>query len=243
VPNGGSWGLPDCLEGARILEIGGSVRIDDWTSIPGPVAARHWEQRFGQCVAAPILIEDRIWGHIAAFGESDEVLPPASQTRLAEFTQLMAIANVRVRDQLRSLAERQGAALRRSRPWRHSRPARPPSSTRQDPAAPPTASAAGVAITAITAAKVAALIRMTVPAFVAARMTPCPPPGARFWFTAPSEIAWVRSVELTSSDCGVCEVGEASACPVPAANSSASRTHGVAIPATASAPSPAAARA
>lgn len=115
VPDGGSWGLPDCPEGALILETSGPVRIDDWTSIPGPVAARHREQGFGQCVAAPILIEGRIWGHIAAFGEADEVLPPNAPVRLAEFTQLMAaaIANGQVRDELRSLAERQGAALRR----------------------------------------------------------------------------------------------------------------------------------
>ena len=115
VPDGASWGLSDCPEGALILDTGGPVRIDDWTLIPGPVAARHREQGFGQCVAAPILIGGRIWGHIAAFGEADEVLLAGSQTRLAEFTQLMAaaIANVQVRDELRSLAERQGAALRR----------------------------------------------------------------------------------------------------------------------------------
>jgi DNA-binding NarL/FixJ family response regulator len=115
VPDGGSWGLPDCPEGALILETAGPVRIDDWTSIPGPVAARHREQGFGQCVAAPILIDGSIWGHVAAFGEADEVLPPSAQTWLDEFTQLMAaaIANVQVRDELRSLAERQGAALRR----------------------------------------------------------------------------------------------------------------------------------
>ena len=115
VPDGGQWGLPDCPEGALILQTGGPVRIDDWTVIPGPVAARHRDHGFGQAVAAPIVLDGAIWGHIAAFGEADEILPPGCETRLADFTQLMAsaIANAQVRDELRGLAEQQGAALRR----------------------------------------------------------------------------------------------------------------------------------
>ncbi|ADP84572.1 GAF domain-containing sensor histidine kinase [Pseudofrankia inefficax] len=115
VVDGGTWPIEDCPEGALILQTGQPVRIDDWTFLPGPVAARHREQGFGQCVAAPVHLDGALWGHIAAFGEADDVLPDGSETRLADFTQLMAsaIANAQAREHLRSLAEQQGAALRR----------------------------------------------------------------------------------------------------------------------------------
>jgi signal transduction histidine kinase len=115
VPDGGQWSLEHCPEGALIQTTGRPVRIDDWTTIPGPVAARHREDGFGQAVAAPIVLEGAIWGHIAAFGEAGEVLPPGCEERLADFTNLVAtaIANAQARDELRSLAESQGNALRR----------------------------------------------------------------------------------------------------------------------------------
>jgi signal transduction histidine kinase len=115
VPDGGQWSLEHCPEGALIQATGQPVRIDDWTTIPGPVAARHREDGFGQAVAAPIVLEGAIWGHIAAFGEAGEVLPPGCEERLADFTNLVAtaIANAQARDELRSLAESQGDALRR----------------------------------------------------------------------------------------------------------------------------------
>ena len=115
VPDGGSWPVEDGPEGALILETGGPVRIDDWSVLPGPVAARHRADGFGQAVAAPIFLEGTLWGHIAAFGEADDVLPPGSEQRLADFTQLMAsaIANAEARETLRNLAREQGAALRR----------------------------------------------------------------------------------------------------------------------------------
>ena len=66
-------------------------------------------------MAAPIIVDGAIWGHIAAYGEADEILPPGCETRLADYTNLMAsaIANAQARDELRALAEQQGAALRR----------------------------------------------------------------------------------------------------------------------------------
>jgi signal transduction histidine kinase len=115
VVDGSSWGMPDCPEGALIHQTRLPVRIDDWSTLPGPVAALHRERGFGQTVAAPIIIEGAIWGHIAAFGEAGEILAPDCQYRLADFTNLMAsaIANAQGRDELRNLAEKQGAALRR----------------------------------------------------------------------------------------------------------------------------------
>jgi signal transduction histidine kinase len=115
VPDGGQWPLADGPEAGPVIATGRPARIDDWTSMPGPVAARHVEQGFGQAVAAPIIVDGAIWGLISAFGEADEILPPGCELRLADFTHLMAsaISNAQARDELRGLAEQQGAALRR----------------------------------------------------------------------------------------------------------------------------------
>jgi transcriptional regulator with GAF, ATPase, and Fis domain len=115
VPDGGQWPLADGPEAALVVATGRPARIDDWISLPGPIAARHVEQGFGQAVAAPIVVDGAIWGLISAFGEADEILPPGCELRLADFTHLMAsaISNAQARDELRALAERQGAALRR----------------------------------------------------------------------------------------------------------------------------------
>ncbi len=115
VPDGGQWTLDEGPEADLIVRTGRPARIDDWSFLPGPVAARHREQGFGQCVAAPIVINGTLWGLISAFGEADEELPPGCELRLADYTGLMAsaIANAQARDELRGLAERQGEALRR----------------------------------------------------------------------------------------------------------------------------------
>lgn len=115
VPDGGQWSLADGPEAALVVQTGRPTRIDDWTVMPGPVAARHVAAGFGQTVAAPIVIDGALWGLISAFGEADEILPPGSEMRLADFTNLMAsaISNAQARDELRGLAEQQGAALRR----------------------------------------------------------------------------------------------------------------------------------
>jgi signal transduction histidine kinase len=115
VPDGTTWPAEDCPEGALAVRTGRPARVDDWTSIPGELAAKHRAEGFGQAVAAPIIVDGSIWGHIAAYGEADEILPPGCEMRLADYTHLMAsaIANAQARDELRSLAEQQGAALRR----------------------------------------------------------------------------------------------------------------------------------
>jgi signal transduction histidine kinase len=102
VPDGTQFAQADCPEGALVVQTGQPVRIDDWTYLPGPVAARHQEMAFGQAVAAPIIVDGSIWGHLAAFGEAGEILPPGCETRLADFTQLVAssISNVHVHNDL-----------------------------------------------------------------------------------------------------------------------------------------------
>jgi signal transduction histidine kinase len=115
IPDGGHWTLEAAPVEALIVETEGPVRLDDWTTLPGPVAARHVANGFGQAVAAPVMLDGALWGFVSAFGEAHQVLPQGSEERLAEFTQLMAsaISNAETREELRELAARQGAALRR----------------------------------------------------------------------------------------------------------------------------------
>jgi signal transduction histidine kinase len=115
VPDGTTWPVEECPEGVLAVRTGQPARVDDWTKIPGELAARHRAEGFGQAVAAPIIVDGAIWGHIAAYGEANEILPPGCEMRLADYTHLMAsaISNAQARDELRRLAEQQGAALRR----------------------------------------------------------------------------------------------------------------------------------
>ena len=115
VPDGTTWPVEECPEGVLAVRTCQPARVDDWTKIPGELAARHRAEGFGQAVAAPIIVDGAIWGHIAAYGEANEILPPGCEMRLADYTHLMAsaISNAQARDELRRLAEQQGAALRR----------------------------------------------------------------------------------------------------------------------------------
>jgi signal transduction histidine kinase len=114
TPFGVSWPFHDCPEGDLVLRSGRPGRVDDWSELPGEVAARHRDRGFGQAVAAPIILDGTHLGHIAAYGEANEVLPAGCEVRLADFTQLVAsaISNTRARDDLQRLAQ-QGAALKR----------------------------------------------------------------------------------------------------------------------------------
>src|ERR1035438_6066464 len=110
VADGTTWPVDECPEGALAVRTGRPARVDDWTAIPGEIAARHRAEGFGQAVAAPIIVDGAIWGHIAAYGEASEILPPGCETRLADSAHLMAAAIANV--QARTLAESQGALRR-----------------------------------------------------------------------------------------------------------------------------------
>ncbi|MES5822818.1 nitrate- and nitrite sensing domain-containing protein [Streptomyces sp. RG80] len=70
----------------------------------------------GQAVGAPIVVEDRLWGFILAASPL-EVLPGGTESRLADFTELVAtaIANADSRDQLNASRARVVAAADASR--------------------------------------------------------------------------------------------------------------------------------
>jgi GAF domain-containing protein len=91
------------------------ARVDDWTSVPGSMATfiRN-ELGVSSSVACPIVVEGRLWGALAVHSKQDPPLPPDTESRIAQFTDLVgtAIANAESRERADRLGEEQ-AALRR----------------------------------------------------------------------------------------------------------------------------------
>jgi GAF domain-containing protein len=80
----------------------------------GPIGLDAREAGIRSSVAAPITVEGRIWGVIAAGWTLDRALPADTEARLAAFTELSAtaVANAESRAGLARLAEEQAALQR-----------------------------------------------------------------------------------------------------------------------------------
>ncbi|NGO07465.1 PAS domain S-box protein [Streptomyces sp. HC44] len=83
----------------------------------GEVARTQRAARVGRSVGAPIVVDDRLWGAVVASSSRPEPLPTGTESRLADFTELIAtaIANADSRDQLAASRARVVAASDASR--------------------------------------------------------------------------------------------------------------------------------
>jgi PAS domain S-box-containing protein len=90
-----------------VFETGRSARIDDDAGASGPIGLH-------SAVATPITVEGRLWGAMITGTSGQEPLPVETESRLGQFTELMAtaIANSESRARADRLTEEQ-AALRR----------------------------------------------------------------------------------------------------------------------------------
>src|SRR4051812_18965882 len=77
---------------SRVLRTGEPVRIDNYGTATGAIAETVRSMGIGGAVAAPISVEGRLWGAISAGTTRDQPLPPATESRLGQFTELMATA-------------------------------------------------------------------------------------------------------------------------------------------------------
>src|SRR3954462_7245030 len=92
-----------------------ATRVDDWTSVPGSMAAVIRDVLgVSSSVGCPIVVEGRLWGALAIHSKQRRPLPPDTESRIAYFTDLVgtAIANADSRGRADRLAGEQ-AALRR----------------------------------------------------------------------------------------------------------------------------------
>jgi signal transduction histidine kinase len=99
---------------AEVARTGEVTRMDDWSDATGAVAAMATVLGVRSTVATPIVVEGRLWGTMIAASSSSEPLPADTESRVAQFTELVAtaIANAEARGELSVLVKEQ-AALRR----------------------------------------------------------------------------------------------------------------------------------
>jgi signal transduction histidine kinase len=75
-----------------IFETGRPGRIDSYAEAPGPAPAAARQLGWHSSVGAPVFVEGRLWGALAVVSTTDEPLPPDTEGRLAQFTELVATA-------------------------------------------------------------------------------------------------------------------------------------------------------
>jgi PAS domain S-box-containing protein len=110
---GTRWPLDGPGLAVQMLKTGRPARIDDYSELPGTIAAAGRDSRLRGAAGAPIIVDGEMWGWMAA-ADTRARLPNEIEDRLAEFTELVAtaISNTESRASLARLAEEQ-AALRR----------------------------------------------------------------------------------------------------------------------------------
>jgi PAS domain S-box-containing protein len=69
-----------------------AARIDDWKGVPGPMAAFIRDIGIRSSVGSPIVVEGRLWGALAVHTRRPEPLPTDTESRLENFTELVATA-------------------------------------------------------------------------------------------------------------------------------------------------------
>jgi signal transduction histidine kinase len=98
---GTRYPLEGSLSGV-ILQTGRPARIDNYAHAPGEAQEAARQMGFHSAVGAPITVDGRLWGVLAAASKSEQPLPRDTERRLAEFAELFAtaIANAEGRAEL-----------------------------------------------------------------------------------------------------------------------------------------------
>jgi signal transduction histidine kinase len=99
---------------SMIQHTGRTARIDDYATASGEMAQRGSRHLIRSAVGVPIVVHGRLWGSMVVAARDPRPMPPETEERVAEFTELVgtAIANADARAEVARLAEEQ-AALRR----------------------------------------------------------------------------------------------------------------------------------
>jgi signal transduction histidine kinase len=101
----------------EVLRTGRAVRTDFPENASGPVAALVRRLGVSSTVGTPIVVEDRLWGGMSVSSRHPELLPTDTESRIANFAELvaMAIANAESRAELMASRARIVAAADETR--------------------------------------------------------------------------------------------------------------------------------
>ncbi|HMI29324.1 MAG TPA: GAF domain-containing sensor histidine kinase [Gaiellaceae bacterium] len=108
-PLGRRWSLEGTSVLRLVRESSKPARIDDYSQLEGEIADTVRRSGIRSSAASPIVVEGRLWGVMVV--SSRGALPPDTEERLEEFTELVgtAIANAESREALARLADEQSA--------------------------------------------------------------------------------------------------------------------------------------
>jgi PAS domain S-box-containing protein len=114
IPSGTRVPLGGLNVASLVFRTGRAARLDHYERASGPIAERMMAGGVRAAVGTPIMVEGRLWGVMIAVSTQAPSLPPDTESRTGQFTELMAtaIANAEARAEVARLADEQ-AALRR----------------------------------------------------------------------------------------------------------------------------------
>src|SRR4029453_6372814 len=75
-----------------VAETGRPARLDDYEQGTGPAAEIARRYGWRSSIAAPVTVEDRVWGAMLVATQRKEPFPAGDEDRLALFTDLVATA-------------------------------------------------------------------------------------------------------------------------------------------------------
>ena len=120
IPAGTRWDADDLLPLTAVWRTGRAARVDQdrWTTSSAPTADNPRRMGIRSAAASPILVEGRLWGVICV-STKHEPLPPDTEERMVDFTELVAtaFANANSRAELAASRVRIVAAADQAR-WR-----------------------------------------------------------------------------------------------------------------------------
>ena len=111
-PLGTRFGLDGENLVTSLHRTGRAARLDEWTNATGEVRAMADLLGVRSSVAAPIVVEGRLWGTLIATTNRPEPLPSDTEARLERFAELVAtaIVNAEAREAIERLVEEQAAS-------------------------------------------------------------------------------------------------------------------------------------